>query len=204
MKKKVDPTRVVTIAAAVALCAAAVAGLVFVLGDSDPSRAVSKVASAALILILFTPIGLTGVALAARRPALAWFGYATTVVAFIAFVLLTKRLWDDSNILFGNADWRLPGVAFLVSIACGQVSLLLAWARSGTLVRWLGGCAAAAIVVLAALGVLEILEAGVDVSDRIYGVLAILYLLPVALLPLFTLGRSPDSRPPQPDGATSS
>ncbi len=203
MEKSAGPIRVLMTAAALAICAAAVAGLVFVLGDSDPSRAVSKVASAALILTLFTPIGLTGVALSVRRPALAWFGYATTVVAFIAFVLLTKRLWDDSDILFGEADWKLPGIAFVVSIACGQVSLLLAWARSGTLVRWLGGCAAAAIVVLAALGVLEILSDDVDISDRVYGVLVILYLLPVALLPLFTLGRSADQADAAPDGAAS-
>jgi hypothetical protein len=202
MEKGADPIRVVTTAAAVVLCAAAVFGLVLVLGDSDPGNAVSKVASAAVMLILFSPIGLAGVALSVRRPAVAWFGYATTVVAFLAFVILTRQLWDNSGLFLGGDDWRLPGVALFVSIACGQVSLLLAWARSGALVRWLGGCAATAIVVLATLGVLEILS-DVDISDRVYGVLAILYLLPVALLPLFTLGRSADSRPPQPDGAAS-
>lgn len=190
------PIRVVTTAAAVTLCAAAVWGLVLVLGDSDPSNALSKVASATLMLILFSPIGLAGVALSFRRPAFAWFGYATTIAAFVAFVILTRQLWDGGNILFGEVDLKLPGVALVVSIACGQVSLLLAWARSGTLVRWLGGLAATVIVVLAALGVSEILG-NADVSDRVYGVLMILYLLPVALLPLFTLSRSTASKPPQ-------
>lgn len=200
MEENAGPIKVVTAAAAVTLCAAAVWGLVLVLGDSDPSEALSKVASAAAMLILFSPIGLAGAALSARRPALAWFGYATTIIAFIAFVILTRQLWDGGNILFGEVDLKLPGIALVVSLACGQVSLLLAWARSGTLVRWLGGCAATVIIVLAALGVLEILS-NADISDRVYGVLLILYLLPVALLPLFTLGRSAGSRP---DGAASS
>lgn len=203
MDKGADPIRVVTIAAAVVLCAAAVFGLVHVLGDSDPGDAISKVATAALMLILFSPIGLAGVALAARRPRIAWFGYATTIVAFIAFVILTRQLWRNNNILYGGDDWKLPGVAIFVSIACGQVSLLLAWARSGALAQWLGGVAAAAITVLATLGVLEIL-AEIEISDRIYGVLAILYLLPVALLPLLTLGRGADSAVTEPDGPVSS
>jgi hypothetical protein len=196
MEKGVDPIKVVTTAAAVVLCAAAVVALVRVLGDSDSADPVSKVVSAAVMLILFSPIGLAGVALSVRRPALAWFGYATTGVAFVAFVILTQRLWDGGNILFGGDDLRLPGVALVVAIACGQVSLLLAWARSGTLVRWVGLCAVTSIIVLAVLGVLEIVSE-IDISDRVYGVLTILYLLPVALLPLLTLGRGADSAHPK-------
>lgn len=198
MEKGADPIRVVTIAAAVVLCAAAVWALVGVLGDSDPSDALTKVTSAGTMLILFSPIGFAGVALSVRRPALAWFGYATTIIAFAAFVILTRKLWIDHNIFFGESDWKLPGIAVIVAIACGQVSLLLAWARSGTLVQWLGACAATAIFVLATLGVLEIL-AEIEISERIYGGLSVIYLLPVALLPLLTLGRRADSETPRPD-----
>ncbi|HET7445895.1 MAG TPA: hypothetical protein VFJ57_14690 [Solirubrobacterales bacterium] len=196
--------RVVTIAGAAALCAAAVWALVAVLGDSDPSNAISKVSTAALILILFSPIGLAGVALAARRPGIAWFGYVTTLIAFATFAIVTRQLWHASNILYGGDDWKLPGVAIFVAVACGQVSLLLAWARSGALMQALGAWASTAVVVLATLGVLEIL-AEIDISDRIYGVLAVLYLLPVALLPLLTLGRRADStRPPKTEGSATS
>jgi hypothetical protein len=197
MEKSADLIRAVAIAGAVALCAAAVWALVAVLGDSDPSNAISKVSTAGLILILFSPIGLAGMVLAARRPGLAWFGYATTIIAFVTFVILTRQLWHNSDILYGGDDWKLPGVAIFVAVACGQVSLLLAWARSGTLAQTLAAWASTAIVVLAALGVLEIL-AEIEISDRIYGVLSVLYVLPVALLPLVTLGRRADSGTPRP------
>jgi hypothetical protein len=187
----------VTRGAALILCGVAVAALVVVLSASEPENTIAKAISAALMLILFTPIGLTGVVLAARRPALSWFGYATVAVAFATFVLLTKEVWDGSGIFFFFGDSKFAGIALVVALACGQVSLLLAWARSGSLVRGLGFAATFVIVAIAVLAVLEIL-ADIEISDRIYGVLAILYLLPVTLLPLFTLGGSETNDTPDP------
>lgn len=183
-----NTSELVTRVAAVLLCGIAVAALIAVLNDSHPENSISKATSAATMLVLFSPIGLAGIALSVRRPPLAWFGYATALIAFVAFIVLTKEWWDGNSLFLGGGDWELPAIALVAALACGQVSLLLAWARSGTLVLALGYGAAAVIVAIGALVVLEIL-ADIEISDRIYGVLAILYLLPVALLPLFTLGR---------------
>lgn len=186
MQSRAKPTDLLVRAAAVLLCGIAVAALAAVLTADDPDEAISKASTAALMLILFSPVGLAGVVLAARRPAIAWFGYATTVVAFVAFVILTKQVWDGDIPLF-TGNWELPGTALVVSLCCGQISLLLAWARSGSLVRGIG---VAASVVIAAIGVLSVVEvlADANISGRIFGALAILYLLAIALLPLFTLG----------------
>jgi len=188
VQSRAKPSDLVAWAAAVLLCGIAVAAIAAMLGADEPEEAVGKATSAAVMLILFSPIGLAGIVLAVRRPALAWFGHATILVAFAAFVILTKQFWDGNSIFLGEGDWKLPGIALVVSLACGQISLVLSWARSGTLVFALGS---AAVVVIAAIGILAVLEilADIDVSDRIYGVLAILYLLAIALLPLFTLGR---------------
>ncbi len=190
MEKETESIRIFVAVISAALCVVAMFGLVRVLGDSEPGMAIAKTASVAGMLILFSPIGLAGVVLAVRRPELAWFGYATTAIAFLAFIVLTRHAWEENGILFfGSNDWELPTVALFVSLACGQVSLLLAWARDGGFVRFLGYSAALIIVVLALLGVLEVLSDDFEIGDRVYGVLMILYLLPVALLPLFTLGR---------------
>jgi hypothetical protein len=196
MKREADPIRIFVAVISAALCVVALFALVHVLGDSDPRKTIAKVSSAAVVLLLFGPIGLTGVVLAVRRPAFAWFGYATTAVASIAFVILTQQLWNEEGFLFfGGGDWKLSGITIVVAIACGQVSLLLAWARSGMLVRGLGFVAA---LMVAAIAVIATLEIGTEahVSDRVYGVLAILFLLPVALLPLFTIGRGEASETP--------
>jgi hypothetical protein len=186
VQSRAKPSELVVRVAAMLLCGIAVAALIAVLGADEPEDIAGKAFLAALMLILFSPLGLAGIVLTVRRPAIAWFGYATTLVAFVAFVILTKQVWDG-NLPFFTGDWEVPGTALVVSLTCGQVSLILAWARSGSLVRGLGSVAA---VVVAAIGILVVLGiiADIDVSERIYGVLAILYLLAIALLPLFTLG----------------
>jgi len=181
--------------AAVLLCGIAVAATIAVLSAAEPENTILKSGSAAAALILLSPIGLAGIVLSVRRPSIAWFGYATTLVAFIAFILVTKQSWEGKGLLLWSSDWEAPTIAFVTALACGQVSMLLAWARSGSLVRGLGLGGSAVIVVLAVLIVLEIL-ADIEIGDRVYGVLAILYLLPLALLPLFTLGSGRSPEPP--------
>jgi hypothetical protein len=124
--------------------------------------------------------------LAVRRPSLNWFGYLTVLLALAAFGLATWKLWD--GLFFFGDDWQLPIAVTVAALACGQVSLLLAWASGGGAVTLVALGAAAMIVAIAVLTVLSIAVDDFQVDGRVYGVLAILYLLGIGLLPLLTLG----------------
>lgn len=184
--------------AAVLLCGMAIVGIAIVLSTSDLEDTVARLTAVTALLILLSPMGLAGLVLSRRRPALAWFGYATVAIEFVAFAIIVREIWGD-NTFFLLGFSKVSVIALFVAIACGQVCLLLAWARNGLLVRTVGSASALVIAVLATLGILEIVSQ-IDLSDRVYGVLAILYLLGVALLPLLTLSDEPatDSTTVQP------
>lgn len=167
------------------LCGIAIVGIGAVVSGPEEDTAVGRVVFAAAALTVFSLIGMAGVLLAVRRPSLNWFGYLTVVLALVAFGLVTWKLWDGF-FFFGN-DWELPIAVTVAALACGQVSLLLAWARDNGPVAWVALGAGSMIVAIAALTVLTIAFDDVDVDGRVYGVLAILYLLGIGLLPLLTL-----------------
>lgn len=108
------------------------------------------------------------------------------LVALVAFGLDTWKLWD-AGVFFGDG-WELPVAVTLAALAGGQVSLLLAWAPDNGPVTLVGLGAALMITAIAALTVLSIAFDGIRPDDRVYGVLAILYLLGIGLMPLLTLG----------------
>jgi hypothetical protein len=192
MGRGVEPIRLFTLAVVAMLCAIAAIGIALVITNSNENDAAGKVVPAAVVLTVFSLAAMAGIVLAVRRPAIAWFGYATTALAVLAFALLTRKIWD-TGLFLGGEDWKLPGVGTIVALACGQISLLLAWARDGAAARWIALGAALAITAIAVLGVLTIAIDDVEVGARVYGVLAIVYLLGIALLPLLTLTEQGDA-----------
>lgn len=179
-------TRAVTIVAIGLLCAIAIVGISLVATGPEDDTAVGRVIFAAAILTVFSLIALTGIVLSARRRGLGWFGYLTVLVALVAFGLDTWKLWE-AGVFFGDG-WELPAAVTVLALACGQVSLLLAWSRDNGPATLVGLGAALMIVAIAALTILSIEFEDFRPDGRVYGVLAILYLLGIGLLPLLTLG----------------
>jgi len=181
-----ETTRAVTIVAIGLLCGIAIAGISLVVTGEEGDSAVARVIFAAIGLTVFSLVGLAGVTLTVRRPPLRWFGYLTVVAGLVAFSLFTWKTWEA--VFFFGQDWELPAAAAAVALACGQVSLMLAWVRDNGPVTLVALGASLMITLIGVLVVLSIAFDGFRVDARVYAVLAILYLLGIALLPLLTLG----------------
>ena len=178
--------RLVAFVAAAILCGIAVIGIVAVLSDAEDGALAGKLIYATAVLTVFSLVSLAGVWLSVRRPVLAWLGYLTVVAGLAAFALIARKIWNRDG--FFDDGWDVPSSATLIALGLGQVSLLLGWGRRSGPIRWSALGASAAIAVLATLGVLATAIDDFEVSARVLGVLAIVYLLGIALLPLVMLG----------------
>ena len=179
-------SRLVAFVAAGILCAIAVIGIVAVMSDAEDGALAGKLIYATFVLTLFSLVSLAGVWLSVRRPALAWLGYLTVVTGLAAFALIVRKIWNGDSLF--DTGWELSSSATLVALGLGQVSLLLGWVRQSGPIRLIALAASAAIAALATLGVVATAFDDFEVSARVYGVLAIVYLLGIALLPLVVLG----------------
>lgn len=177
--------RVAFVTAAI-LCGIAVVGIVAVLSDAEDGAFADKLISAAFVLTVFSLVSLAGVLLSVRRPELAWLGYLTVAAGLAAFALIARKIWNGDSIF--DTGWEVPSSATIVALGLGQVSLLLGWVRRTGPIRLIALAASAAIAVLATLGVLATAIDDFEVGARVYGVLAIVYLLGIALMPLIMLG----------------
>jgi len=178
--------RLVAFVAAGLLCGIAVIGIVAVMSDAEDGALAGKLIYATAVLAVFSLVSLAGALLSVRRPELAWLGYLTVVAGLAAFALIARKIWNRDG--FFDTGWDLSSSATLVALGLGQVSLLLGWVRQSGPTRLIALAASAAIAALATLGVLATAIDDFDVGTRVYGVLAIIYLLGIALLPLIMLG----------------
>lgn len=179
-------SRLVAFVAAGILCGIAVIGIVAVMSEAEDGALTAKLIYATVALTVFSLVGLAGVSLSVRRPELAWLGYLTVVAGLVAFALIGRKIWNGDG--FFDTGWEVPSSATLVALGLGQVSLLLGWVRQSGPIRWIALAASAAIAALATLGVVATAIDDFEVSPRVLGVLAIVYLLGIALLPLVMLG----------------
>lgn len=189
-------SRLVAFVAAGVPCGIAVIGIVAVLSDAEDGALAAKLVYATPVLTVFSLVGLAGVWLSVRRPKLAWLGYLTAVAGLAAFALIGRKIWNGDS--FFDTGWEVPSSATLVALGLGQVSLLLGWGRQSRPIRLIAVAASAAIMALATIGVLAIAIDDFEVSPRVLGVLAIVYLLGIALLPLLILvGKQETEASPQ-------
>ena len=178
--------RLVAFVVAGILCVIAVIGIIAVLSDAEDGALAGKLIYATSVLTVFSLVSLAGALLSVRRPGLAWLGYLTVGAALAAFALIGRKIWNGDG--FFDTGWEVPSSATLVALGLGQVSLLLGWVRQSGPIRWITLAASAAIAALATLGVLATAIDDFEVGARVLGVLAIVYLLGIALLPLVMLG----------------
>jgi len=180
-------SRLVALVAAGILCGIAVIGIVAVLSEGEDGALAGKLVYATIVLTVFSLVGLAGLSLAVRRPQLAWIGYLTVVAGLAAFALIARKIWNGDS-FFSGSGWDVSSSATMIALGLGQVSLLLGWVRQSSPIRWIALAASAAIAALATLGVLATAIDDFAVGARVLGVLAIVYLLGIALLPLSMLG----------------
>lgn len=175
------------------LCGIAAFGIVAVLSDAEDGALAGKLIYATPVLTVFSLVSLAGVLLSVRRPELAWLGYLTVVAGLAAFALIAQKIWNRDG-FFDGTGWEVSSSATLIALGLGQVSLLLGWARQSGPIRLIALAASAAIAALATLGVLATAIDDFEVGARVLGVLAIVYLLGIALLPLVMLGGKQETK----------
>jgi len=159
-----------------ALSIGAVVLILLIVGGSEGTQ--EKVGWATLLFVIFSLNSLPGLLLIQRRPELTLFG-ATALALSVAtyFVLLVSLI---SHGWFGAHT--SVGILLLLAVVTGQASMLLAFGRDydSPLVNAALAGSLVVLVLVAVLGTFSI--TGTHIGDKVFGILAVLYLLS-ALLP---------------------
>jgi hypothetical protein len=178
-------------AIAVALCVAGAAGIVVLL-VADHWDLTSNLVSTAVALVLFGFAAAVATSVIGVYP-LAWIGWLSVAVAVVGFGLSMGTLWSLPEEGEGNeALAKASGILFVFSVALADVSLMFGRLRSddARLVGWVVGATVLAALTMATLFTIAILE---EVSSEAYfravAVLAVLWALGTALVPLLRLLR---------------
>lgn len=150
-------------------------------GHVQPLAARTGGSMLAVIILAFAAAA--GVRLAERESWAGLFGALTVLITTSTFFLLAVEIWSKHPLQ--NATRTFVMVA--ISLLLGAIALLLDGERDedGDLVRLARGIACVALI---ALGVLIVLgTSGVDVSPRLGGIAAALFIVPALSLPALRL-----------------
>ncbi|HET7121833.1 MAG TPA: hypothetical protein VFI17_11380 [Solirubrobacterales bacterium] len=162
------------------------AGAVFVvalLANGDPEGLATRIGGSALAVILFGFVLVAGARLAERDGYAGAFGALTVLVGTASLILLAIEIWSKHPM--HQATRTLTVV--VISLLLGTGSLLLDSERGEDSdgARWARGLA---IFGLTALGVLIVFDVtGTDVSPRLAGIAAALFVVPTLSLPALRL-----------------
>jgi hypothetical protein len=177
--------------------AAAVVGIVFVitqLTGSDVDEHAAQAVAVAVLMVLFTALGSTGIALAIWQPRFSPLGLATATLSLLAFGATAVLTWSSSpslffGFIFGGTSGTVAGITDLVAIASAAICVLVATIRSGEdgATRLVRVAAVGALTLLVALAILTIVVDGVEIGPRVYAILATVYVAATAVLLIFRL-----------------
>jgi uncharacterized membrane protein len=168
-----------------------VAGLLFVLIDltgSDIDKHASQAGGVALAMVLFTVFGSAGVALANWQPRFALFGALTATLSLLAFGATAALSWESGGGLpgfgYSGTGGTVGGITDMLAFSTAAICVLLATTRPGEddgtkLVRV---TAIGSLALLIALAILQIVDPDVDISGRVYAILATVYVAATAVL----------------------
>lgn len=160
-----------------ALSIGAVVLIFLILGGSEATR--QKVGWATLLFVIFSLNSLPGFLLIQRRPELTLFGATTLALSVAAYFVLLESFFSHGWFEVHTA----VGILLLLAIVAGQSSMLLAFGRdedSPLVTAVLAG----SLIVLALVVILGIVSiTGTEIGDKVYGTLAVLYLLSALLAP---------------------
>lgn len=153
--------------------------LIALLAKGDVKALAARTGGSALAMVLLGFAAAAGVRLAERESWTGLFGAATVLVTTSTFFLLAVEIWSKHPLQ--NATRTFVMVA--ISLLLGATALLLDGHRGEdeNPVRLARGIASLALV---ALGVLIVLgTCGVDISPRLGGIAAALFIIPALSLP---------------------
>jgi hypothetical protein len=166
-----------------------IAGVVFALIEltgSDIDRQAGQTIYTALAVVVFTAFGSVGVALAHWQPRFALFGTVTATLALLAGGATVVSLWNGSSLFFGfgGTSGTVGGITVLLAISASAICVLLATVRPGEdggtrLIRIAAG---GALALLIGLAILVIVDHDIDISARVYALLATVYVFATAIL----------------------
>ena len=143
---------------------AALLFVILILAGSEDGEVARKSLQAAPAVAVFAPLVAAGIWLARRRAEWGLLAHLGTAAAVIGFAIVVESIWSND---FPFDDWRPAGYALLISIAVGQISVLLALAEpnEGNVLRLLRGVTVAAVVVLAVLGISEMSSSDIGAKE---------------------------------------
>jgi hypothetical protein len=151
--------------------------ILLILGGSEATQ--QKVGWTTLLFAIFSLNSLPGFLLIQRRPELALIGATALGLSVAAYFVLLGSIFSHGWFEVHTS----VGILLLLAVVAGQASMLLAFGRdedSPLVNAALGG----SLIVLALLVVLGIVSiTGTKIGDKVYGTLAVLYLLSVLLPP---------------------
>jgi hypothetical protein len=160
--------------------------LIALLGKSDVQPLAARVGGSAVAVIFLGFAVAAGVRLAERESWAGLFGALTVLISTSTFILLAVEIWAKHPLHEATRTF----VMVAISLFLGMIALLHNSERDEDAdpVRLARGVASLALI---ALGVLLVLGAcGVDVSPRLGGIAAALFVIPAVSLPALRLASS--------------
>lgn len=157
--------------------------LIALLGKSHVQPLATRAGGSALAVIVLGFAVAAGVRLAERESWAGLFGALTVLISTSTFFLLAVEIWAKHPLHEATRTFVMVAISLLL----GMLSLLLDGERDEDAdpVRLVRGVASLALI---ALGVLIVLGAcGVDVSPRLGGIAAALFIIPALSLPALRL-----------------
>jgi hypothetical protein len=175
----------------VVIAVGVVVGVIFVLIEltgHDIDRQASQTGGTAVAVLLFSIVGSAGVALAHWQPRLALFGAMTVTLSLLAFGATVASIWNGGDFGlgfgYGGASGTVGGITDLLAVASSAACVLLALVRPGEDggARIVRVAAIGALALIVGLGILQILDYGIDIGARIYAILATVYVVATVVL----------------------
>lgn len=157
--------------------------LIALLGKSDVQALAARTGGSAVAVIVIGFAIVAGVRLAERESWAGLFGALTALISISTLILLAVEIWAKHPLNQATRTF----VMVAISLFLGTIALLFDSERDQdeNPVRLARGVASLALV---ALGVLIVLGAsGVDVSPRLGGIAAALFVIPALSLPALRL-----------------
>jgi len=157
--------------------------LIALLGKSDVQPLAARTGGSAVAVIVLGFAVVAGVRLAERESWAGLFGALTVLISTSTFILLAIEIWAKHPLHQATRTFVMVALSLLL----GTIALLLGSERDedANPVRLARGIASLALI---ALGVLIVLGAGgVDISPRVGGIAAALFVIPALSLPALRL-----------------
>jgi len=160
--------------------------LIALLAKGDVNTLAARTGGSALAIVALGFAGAAAVRLAERESWAGLFGAATVLVTTSTFFLLAVEIWSKHPLQHATRTFVMVAVSLLL----GMVALLFDGERGedDDPVRLARGVASLALVALGALIVLG--SCGVDISPRLGGIAAALFIVPALSLPALRLASS--------------